>query len=113
MCIDGMADSSGNNSEIINEHGMKDNTDVNYQNIENHLMSFHHHQHHDSHQKFDLSNEHISSNSNEKAISYNQQATRNNISSDTSLPLDLCQVNYLVRLTNHVMKFIMQLNKMN
>lgn len=103
MCIDGMTDSSGNNSEIINEHGMKDNTDVNYQNIENHLMSFHHHQHHDSHQKFDLSNEHISSNSNEKAISYNQQATRNNISSDTSLPLDLCQVNYCVSLYNHVM----------
>lgn len=110
-----MAEASGsnNNSEIINEN-MKDDTGVNYQHIENQLMGFHHqhqqqqqlhlhhsHQHHNNHhhhQKFDLSNKHISANnnsSNEKAISYNQQATRSNLS-DSSLPLDLCQVNTIM-----------------
>lgn len=83
---------SGNNN---NTSGV-----INYQNIENHLMNFHHdshhqHQHHHQrhHQKFDLSNKHISSNSNEKAISYNQQASRNISDTSLSLPLDLCQVN--------------------
>ncbi|XP_070491104.1 calmodulin-binding transcription activator 2-like isoform X4 [Chironomus tepperi] len=109
VIMNGMTDSSGNNSEIINEHGMKDNTDVNYQNIENHLMNFHHHhQHHDSHQKFDMSNEHISSNSNEKAISYNQQATRNNISSDTSLPLDLCQIQHSLSQDTQSPQYLLQ-----
>ncbi|KAG5676941.1 hypothetical protein PVAND_006736 [Polypedilum vanderplanki] len=89
--------SSNNNSEIINEH-TKDNPGVNFSNIENHLIGYQQvsmHRHHlENHQKFDLSNKHISSNSNnEKAISYNQQATRNNLS-DTSLPLDLCQIQH-------------------
>jgi hypothetical protein len=110
IIIDGLADTtngggggggSNNNSEIIDVHS-GDNPGVNYRNIDARFAGYHHHQqqqqqphhHHlENHQKFDLSNKHISSNaSNEKAISYNQQATRSNLS-DSSLPLDLCQVN--------------------
>jgi hypothetical protein len=128
MCLqinkitDGLSvDASGNsNGEIMSDHmdetisisgggssggNNNNNAGIDYQNIENHLMSFHHdnntqhqhhhHQHHHHHlQKFDLSNKHISTattTSNEKAIAYNQQASRN--ISEASLPLDLCQVN--------------------
>jgi hypothetical protein len=95
----GGGNNSNNNSEIINEHMKDESTNaaiVNYQNLENHhLMSFHE-------QKFDLANagskqQHISTSSNnEKGISsYNHQhhtRSNNNNISDTSLPLDLCQV---------------------
>jgi hypothetical protein len=92
----GGGNNSNNNSEIINEH-MKDESAnaavVNYQNLENHhLMSFHE-------QKFDLVNagskqQHISTSSNNEKRIYNHHHTRsnNNNISDTSLPLDLCQV---------------------
>lgn len=91
----GGGNNSNNNSEIINEH-MKDESAnaavVNYQNLENHhLMSFHE-------QKFDLANagskqQHISNSSNnEKGIYNHHHHTRSNNISDTSLPLDLCQV---------------------
>lgn len=102
----GGGNNSNNNSEIINGC-MKDESAnaavVNYQNLENHhLMSFHE-------QKFDLANaggskqQHISTSSNNEkgmsAYNHHHQTRSNNNISDTSIPLDLCQVSANCQLT--------------
>jgi hypothetical protein len=68
-----------------------DSTGVNYHNIENHLMNFHD----GHHQKFDLANNKHIANSEKASLSTYDQTSRSNLS-DASLPLDLCQVIFIV-----------------